>query len=139
MREWLPGIAEIEGDRGKFLWWWAECVLFQCYTLRESMEAIDMLGSMVEDFEPDVEYCVYGMTKALMGAGASGKFLDRIPSVLEASPKVRASMLPVIVALRWLNREQVSAPPEVLEVASDVLDTINAQRAEGNLFGSVRV
>ncbi len=139
VHEWSPGIAEIEGDRGKFLWWWAECVLFQCYTFRESMEAIDMLGSMVEDFEPDVEYCVQGMTKALMGAGASGKFLDRIPSVLEASPKVRASMLPVIVALRWLNREQVSAPPEVLEVASDVLDTINVQRAEGDPFGSVRV
>ena len=139
VHEWSPGIAEIEGDRGKFLWWWAECVLFQCYTFRESMEAIDMLGSMVEDFEPDVEYCVQEMTKALMGAGASGKFLDRIPSVLEASPKVRASMLPVIVALRWLNREQVSAPPEVLEVASDVLDTINVQRAEGDPFGSVRV
>ncbi len=135
VHEWLLGIAEIEDDRGKFLWWWAECVLFQCYTFRESMEAIDVLGLMVEDFEPDVEYCVQGMTMALMGAGASGKFLDRIPSVLEASPKVRASLLPVIVALRLLNREQVSVPPEVLEVASDVLDTINAQRAEGNPFG----
>ncbi|MCY3658175.1 MAG: hypothetical protein OXG36_04040 [Caldilineaceae bacterium] len=135
VHEWLPGIAEIEGDRGKFLWWWAECVLFQCYTFRESVEAIDVLGSMVEDFEPDVEYCVQGMTKVLMGAGALGKFLDRIPSILEASPKVRASLLPVIVALRLLNREQASAPPEVLEVASDVLDTINARRAEGNPFG----
>lgn len=135
VHEWLPGIAEIEGDRGKFLWWWAECVLFQCYTFRESMEAIDGLGLMVEDFEPDVEYCVQGMTKVLMGAGALGKFLDRIPSILEASPKVRASLLPVIVALRLLNREQASAPPEVLEVASDVLDTINARRAEGNPFG----
>ena len=75
------------------------------------------------------------MTKGLLGAGALGKFLDRIPSMLEASPTVRASLLPVIVALRLLNREQVSAPPEVLEVASDVLDTINAQRAEGNPFG----
>lgn len=133
--EWLPSIAEIEGDRGKFLWWWAECVLFQCYTFRESMEAIDVLGLMVEDFEPDVEYCVQEMTKVLMGAGALGTFLDRIPSILEASPKVRASLLPVIVALRLLNREQASAPPEVLEVASDVLDTINARRAEGNPFG----
>ena len=135
VHEWLPCIAEIEGDSGKFLWWCAECVLFQCYVFRGSMEAIDVLGSMVEDFEPDVEYCVQGMTKIVMDAGAVGKFADRIPSVLEASPKVRASLLPVIVALRLLNREQVSAPPEVLEVASDVLDTINARRAEGNPFG----
>ena len=139
VHEWLLGIAEIEGDRGKFLWWWAECVLFQCYTFRGSMEAIDMLSLMVEDFEPDVEYCVQGMTKALIGAGASGKFLDRIPSVLEASPKARASLLPVIVALRLLNREQVSVPPEVLEVASDVLDTINTWRVEGNPSSPVRV
>ena len=135
VHEWLPGIAEIEGDRGKFLRWWAACVLFQCCTFRDSEEAIDVLGSMVEDFEPEVEYCVQGMTTVLMGAGALGRFLDRIPSVLEASPNVRASLLPVIVALRLLNREQVSAPPEVLEVASDVLDTIHARRAEGNPFG----
>ena len=132
VHEWLPDIAEIEGDSGKLLWWWAECVLFQCYAFRDSTEAIDMLGSMVADFESDVEYCVQGMTNVLMGAGALGKFLDRIPSILEASPKVRASVFPVIVALRLLNREQVSAPPEVMEVAADVLDTINARRAEGS-------
>ena len=34
VHEWLPGIAEIEGDRGKFLRWWAACVLFQCWHLQ---------------------------------------------------------------------------------------------------------
>lgn len=134
VHEWLSNIAEIEDGHGKFLWW-AEWILFLCYAFRDSTEALDVLGSMVEGFESDVEFCVQEMTEALMEVGAWGKFLDRIPSVLEASPKVRASLLPVIVALRLLNCEQVSAPPEVLEVASDVLDTINARRAEGNPFG----
>lgn len=134
VHEWLSDITEIEDNHGKFLWW-AEWILFLCYAFRDSTEALDVLDSMVASFEPDVEYCVQEMTEMLMEVGAWGKFLDRIPSVLEASPKVRASLLPVIVALRWLNREQVSAPPEVLEVASDVLDTINARRAEGNPFG----
>ena len=79
------------------------------------------------------------MTEILMKIAAWGKFLERIPSILEANPKVRASLLPVIVALRLLNREQVNAPLEVLKVAADVLDAINARRAEGNPFGSVRV
>ena len=139
VHEWLPDIAEIEGERSKFLRWRAKSVLFLCYAFRDNPEVVDVLDSMVENFEPEVGNSLQNMTEILMKIAAWGKFLERIPSILEANPKVRASLLPVIVALRLLNREQVNAPLEVLKVAADVLDAINARRAEGNPFGSVRV
>lgn len=100
-------------------------------TVGESTEVVELLVSMVKGFESDVGFCMEGMIKVLIEAGARGKSLDRIPSVLEKRPQVRESMFPAIVALRVLNGEQVSVPPEVMEVASDILESIKSVRMPG--------
>ena len=103
----------------------------------ESAKVVELLDSMVEGSEPDVGFCMEGMIKVLIEAGARGKSLDRIPSILEKRPQVRESMFPAIVALRVLNGEQVSAPPEVMEVAFDVLKSIELASRTGPSPGSL--
>lgn len=138
VESWLMGISEIEGERGTNLWWRVELVLFLCYSVRGNTEAINVLGSIVDDFDPDIEYCQSSMVATLIKVGACGRFLDQIPAVLEECPQVRESMLPVIVALRKLNGEQVSAPQEVIEVALDVVKTIKSANRTGHSPGSLR-
>ncbi|XYH94041.1 AAA family ATPase [Sorangium sp. So ce1128] len=58
----------------------------------------------------------------LIEAAAAGQ-VDRVLTLLEASP-ARLSFEPLIVALRQIARQPVHAPPEVLEIASDIVQLI---------------
>ena len=134
---WLPDIPTISGEHDTNLWWRAQLVLFLCYSFRKSREAIRVLGLVVKCFDPDIKLDVYRMAAAMIEIGVREVFLDQIPSILEGRPQVRESLLPVIVALRMLNGEQVSAPKEVMEVTSDILESIKAASRVGHSAGSL--
>ncbi|WP_437934586.1 ATP-binding protein [Sorangium sp. So ce341] len=63
----------------------------------------------------------------LIAAAVAGH-ADRAVTLLEASP-VRISFEPLLVALRQIAGHPVQAPPEVLEVASDLVRLIEQRRA----------
>ena len=137
VQTWLPNIGQIEEKNNDNLWWRAELVLFVCCAIRGDNQAIDVLSSVVEGFNPEADYCVWRMTIALIEVGAHGKFLDQIPSILEGQSRVRDSLLPVIIALRMSHGDEVSAPLEVLKVAWDVWDSFELVWQRGTLPDSL--
>ncbi|MGK3979345.1 AAA family ATPase [Sorangium sp. So ce118] len=78
--------------------------------------------------ENDAREAAHHLRDLLMEAAAAGQ-ADRVLALLEASP-ASLSFEPLIVALRQVAGQPVHAPPEVLEVASDLVRIIEQWREE---------
>ncbi|WP_187345685.1 ATP-binding protein [Sorangium cellulosum] len=76
--------------------------------------------------EDDARKVADHLRDLLIAAAAAGQ-VDRALALLEASP-ARILFEPLVVALRQIAGKPVHAPPEVLEVASDLVRFVEQQR-----------
>ncbi|AUX34872.1 MULTISPECIES: ATP-binding protein [Sorangium] len=84
--------------------------------------------------EEDTMKVAPSLSALLIEAAAAGQ-ADRALSVIEASP-ARLTFEPLIVALRQIVGRPVHAPPEVLEVVSDLIGLIERRREGREKAGS---
>ena len=109
--------------------WRAGCLTSQALLAQgQRQAAMRAFQSVYSEFVPGSEPMMQemlGRVPVLAGMGATASELIEIVS----SDRERAdSLTPLVVALRLLDGQQVRAPTEVLEVASDVRERIRAQQ-----------
>ena len=120
-----------ENEKNEFTWR-AMCVRVLALLVQERHQtAMDTFCSAYNVFVPSNKTMMYEMLRLvpkLITTGASERDLVEILS----SDKAKSDALaPLIVALRQRTGEEVRAPAEVLEVAADIRERIEARVAKG--------
>lgn len=85
-----------------------------------------LVAEQILSSEEDVREAADTLRDLLIAAAAAGQ-ADRALSLLEASP-ARLLFEPLVVALRQIVGRPAPAPPEVLEIASDLVQLVEQQR-----------
>ena len=120
------------GDWKTWLEWRTMCVRALALMVQKKRRAAtDTFRSAYAVFPPNNEITMHEMQRIvpeLIATGASERDLVEILS----SDKVKSGTLtPLIVALRQRTGEEARAPIEVLEVAADIRERIEARAAKG--------
>jgi len=103
--DFLHTLAAIRGARGR---WTASLGLVPRFLSNKEM----------------VERVTEDVVKFFVSAAAAG-LAPNCAEIIEASPSA-AALKPLVVALRMIAGHEVSAPPEVIEVANDIVDDYRA-------------
>ena len=120
--------ALTDADESGFEWWivWLRAKAFLVQENRSA--AVEAFRAVYALFVPGKEAMMREMLARVPGLIAVGASEHDLLEVLSADRQKADTLAPLVVALRQLAGESVRAPAEVLEVAADVRERIEAQK-----------
>lgn len=121
---WLPETIRPVDETGVSLRWRAELILFECYLADRNETASTLFKSIAQEFNSENVSYLRKLNSALIRAGAREENLGWILELLKDESELSRGIWPVVVALRLSRGEEVSAPLEVLQVATDVWNSM---------------
>ena len=123
--------ALTENEKNVFTWR-AVCVRTLALLVQERyQDAMDIFCSAYNVFVPSNETMMYEMQRIVPELIATGASAHDLVEILSSNKAKSGSLAPLIVALRQHIGEEVRAPAEVLEVAVDIRERIEARAANG--------
>ena len=123
--------ALTENEKNEFTWR-AICVRVLALLVQERhQDAMDTFCSAYNVFVPSNETMMYEMQRVVPELIATGASERELVEILSSNKSKSDALLPLIVALRQHTGEEVRAPVEVLEVASDIRKRIEAKPVKG--------
>ena len=112
--------------------WLAEWVRTKALLrLQRHTDATATFRSVYAAFVPGDETMMRRMVEGVIGLITAGAPERALLKVLSSNPEKAAGLAPLVVALRQRAGEAVRAPPEVLEVASDIHKRIEEDAGSG--------
>ena len=125
------------GDRKTWLEWRTMCVRALALMVREKHRAaMDVFRSAYAVFVTDNKTMIHQMQKIVPELIATGASTHELVEILSSDKAKSDALAPLIVALRQRTGEEVRAPVEVLEVAADIRERIEARAAKGTPVAS---
>ena len=123
--------ALAENEKNEFTWR-AMCVRVLALLVQERhQDAMDTFRSAYAVFVPSNKTTLYDMLRIVPELVATGASTRDLVEILSSNKSKSDALVPLIVALRQHTGEEVRAPVEVLEVASDILERIKVRAANG--------
>ena len=123
--------ALTENERNEFTWR-AMCVRVLALLVQERHQAaMDTFRSAYAVFVPSNKTTLYDMLRIVPELVATGASTRNLVEILSSNKSKSDALVPLIVALRQHTGEEVRAPVEVLEVAADIRERIEARVANG--------
>ena len=123
--------ALAENEKNEFTWR-AMCVRVLALLVQERhQDAMDTFRSAYAVFVPSNKTTLYDMLRIVPELVATGASTRDLVEILSSNKSKSEALVPLIVALRQHTGEEVRAPVEVLEVASDILERIKVRAANG--------
>ena len=123
--------ALTENEKNKFTWR-AICVRVLALLVQERHQtAMDTFCSAYTVFLPCNETMMYEMLRLVPKLIATGASERDLVDILLSDRAKSGTLAPLIVALQQRTGEEVRAPVEVLEVAADIRERIEARVANG--------
>ena len=120
------------GDGKTWFEWRAMCVRALALMVQEKRQAaMDAFRSAYAAFLPGNEMMMYEMQRIVPDLIVSGASAHDLVEILSSDKAKSGTLAPLIVALRQHTGEAVRAPVEVLEVAADIRERIEARAAKG--------
>ena len=120
-----------ENEKNDFTWR-AMCVRALALLVQERHQAaMDTFRSAYAVFVPSNEMMMYEMQRIVPELVATGASAHDLVKILSSDKEKSGTLAPLIVALRQHTGEEVRAPVEVLEVAADIRERIEAKAAKG--------
>ena len=102
--------------------------------LGQPTAAMDAFRSAYAAFEPGDEAMMREMLAEVPDWVAAGASERDLVEILSSDREKAGALQPLVVALRQRTGEAVRAPGEVLEVAADIREQIEAKAAAGTAF-----
>ena len=126
----IGSLADDEKAEAQWLGWWIRTKAL--LRLRRHPDAMDTFRRGHAAFVPGDEAMMRRMVAGVLDLLATGAPEHDLLEVLSSDAEKAAALAPLVVALRQRAGEAVRAPPEVLEVASDIRKRIEeASESDG--------
>ena len=123
--------ALTENEKNVFTWR-ATCMRALALLVQERyQDAMDIFCSAYNVFVPSNETMMYEMQRIVPELIATGASAHDLVEILSSNKAKSGTLAPLIVALRQHIGEEVRAPIEVLEVAADIRERIEARVMKG--------
>ncbi len=120
------------GDGKTWFEWRAMCVRALALMVQEKRQAaMDAFRSAYAAFLPGNDITMHEMLQLVPNLIVSGASAHDLVEILSSDKAKSGTLAPLIVALRQHTGEAVRAPVEVLEVATDIRERIEARAAKG--------
>ena len=122
--------ALTENEKNMFTWR-ATCMRALALLVQERhQDAMDTFRSAYAVFVPSNKTTLYDMLRIVPELVATGASTRDLVEILSSDKAKSGALVPLIVALRQHTGEEVRAPVEVLEVAADIRERIEARVAK---------
>ena len=126
-------LGVLTGDEKSEFTWRAMCVRTRALLVQEKdRAAMDVFRSAYTMFVPGNKTMMREMLRLVPDLIAAGASEHDLVEILSSDRAKSDTLLPLVVALRQRVGEAVRAPAEVLEVAADIHERIEAKTAKGS-------